>query len=148
MGALGPAGGSRLSIVVQAHGLHALLQLLRLMGGISLRFNLGFALTVGGFCFFEDIDKVLALGDFSIPQRVEAGSAMTYRAHHLPRLVDDRDGLPQMHHDVEREGCVVRCSIRELWNVGPRWSVVLDQQAQLAVRAGGARMSKRRLMGG
>jgi hypothetical protein len=53
---------ARLDIIVDADGLDALGDLLRLVGSLLLCLDLCFALAVGGLGLLEDADDVLALG--------------------------------------------------------------------------------------
>lgn len=57
---------ARPHIVVDANIFDALGEFLRLVGGFLLRLDLGLALAVGGLCFLEDADNVLALGWWSV----------------------------------------------------------------------------------
>lgn len=57
--------GARAGVIVNAQALHALVQLLRLKGGLLLRLDLRLALAVGRLGLLEDADNVLALWEVS-----------------------------------------------------------------------------------
>ena len=125
-------GGARARVVVEAHRLYGITQLLVLQGGIALGVDFGLALAVGRLCLLEDVDDVLGLqavsGDAMDAMGASCGSSEGARTllTTLPeRLMTVMVSPTPMVAVAEAAagGCrLQRVGGEVQWNVGQCWS--------------------------